>query len=146
MPHIHTLPGQHDLTVSAYVFNLSGSEPKLLLHMHKLLGKYLQIGGHVELDETPWQAIAHELREEAGYNLNQLKLLQPKERIKSLKGTILHPVPLALNTHNFNSTHFHTDIVYVFVTKEEPAEKVDKGESRKIGWFTREQVNKMGNE
>ena len=58
MAHIHNEPGQHDLTVSAFIINVSDKEnPKILLCRHKKLGKLLQPGGHVELDENPWQAV-----------------------------------------------------------------------------------------
>ena len=45
MAHIHTEPGQHDFTASAFIIRTDTPEPKLLLHRHKLVGKYLQIGG-----------------------------------------------------------------------------------------------------
>ena len=31
MPHIHTEPGQHDHTASAYIFRTDFSEPKVML-------------------------------------------------------------------------------------------------------------------
>src|SRR5690349_3881626 len=120
MPHIHTGPGQHDLAVGAYIIRSDFDEPKLLLHWHKKLDKWLQFGGHVELDENLWDAVRHELLEESGYELKQLKLLQPKERMKSLRGAILHPQPFHLNTHVFNETHNHTVLEYAFVTDQEP--------------------------
>jgi len=63
MAHIHTQPGQHDHTASAYIVRTDFDEPKIMLHLHRKIGKYLQFGGHVELHETPWQAVVHELRE-----------------------------------------------------------------------------------
>lgn len=38
MAHIHTKPGQHDLTASAYIIRDDGNEPVVLLHRHKKLG------------------------------------------------------------------------------------------------------------
>lgn len=35
MLHIHTQPGQHDHTVSAYIIRYINDEPYLLLHRHK---------------------------------------------------------------------------------------------------------------
>lgn len=71
MPHIHTKPGQYDHTVTAYIVRTDGDDPKVLLHMHRKLGMLLPPGGHVELDETPWAAMAHELTEESGYTLDE---------------------------------------------------------------------------
>src|SRR5437879_1527745 len=102
MPHIHTKPGQHDHTASAYIVRIDGKEPKILLHKHKKSGKYQQFGGHIELDETPWQAVLHEIKEESGYDAKQLMLLQPKERLKSLGDADQHPVPVCHNTHTFS--------------------------------------------
>lgn len=64
MSHIHSGNNQHDLTVTAYIVRIDTPEPQALLHLHKKLGVLLPVGGHVELSETPWQAIAHELEEE----------------------------------------------------------------------------------
>lgn len=109
-----------------------------MLHMHKKLHKYLQFGGHVELHETPWQAVVHELAEESGYDIAQLQLLQPKLRITHLTGTDLQPYPVQINTHRFNDTldHYHTDITYALVTSESPSGKVHDGESADIRLFT----------
>lgn len=65
MSHIHPGHGQHDICVSAYIV-LLGDESKMLLHKHRKLGTLLQFGGHVELDETPWQAVLREIMEESG--------------------------------------------------------------------------------
>lgn len=142
MAHIHTGPGQHDLTASAFIVRLDTSEPTLMLHMHKKLHKYLQFGGHVELHETPWQAVTHELAEESGYAMSQLQLLQPKLRIKKLTGTDLQPHPLQINTHKFNDEldHYHTDIAFAFVTSEAPKNNVQEGESSDIHLFTLEEL------
>ena len=60
----------------------------------------MQIGGHIELDETPWQSMAHELGDETGYQLPELTLLQPFDTVPSIGDAIVHPVPFLVNTHN----------------------------------------------
>lgn len=137
MPHIHTKPGQHDNTVSGFIMRTDLEEPKLLLHKHKKLGRYIQFGGHVELHETPWQALVHELREESGYEVSQLSLLQPKGRIKSLSNVALHPVAVYHLTHSFDDDHFHTDLGYAFVAKGEPKSDIADDESNEILMVTR---------
>ena len=132
MPHIHTELGQHDLVVSAFIIRTDGPEPRAVLHLHKKLNRWMQFGGHVELNETPWQAIAHELREETGYELDQLKLLQPKLRIEQVDGAQLHPIPVCINTHPIPDNHFHTDLEYAFVTDQPPRFAPDDGESTHI--------------
>lgn len=140
MPHIHTKDDQHDWTVTAYILRLDGPEPKALLHMHRKHHILLPVGGHVELSETPWQAIAHELTEESGYQLTQLDILQPPSRIKQMSHVVQHPYPLSMNTHDIPHRHFHTDIEYGFVTEDDPAEKLSEGESSDVRWLSREEL------
>lgn len=143
MPHIHTGDNQHDLTVTAYIVRTDTPEPMVLLHMHKKLGVLLPVGGHVELSETPWQAIAHELAEESGYELSQLSILQPQSRIKSMSKTVHHPSPLSMNTHSIPKSHFHTDIEYAFTTDSEPALDIAEGESLDIRWLSQSELNNL---
>ena len=82
MPHIHTQPNQHDASVTMFIVRLDGNQPRLLMHMHRKLGKLMPPGGHVELSETPWAAVSHELQEETGYRLAELDIMQPKLRMK----------------------------------------------------------------
>lgn len=144
MSHLHTKPGQHDVTVSAYIIRMDGPEPVLLLHMHKKLNKYLQFGGHVEHNEDPWKAITHEVLEESGYNMNQLILLQPRLRLKKVSNAKLHPVPVTLLTHDFPGLdHYHTDIAYAFITSQSPTSQVADGESNDIRTFTAKEIRNL---
>lgn len=146
MPHIHRGAGEHDLTVTAYIVRLDDDEPRILLHMHKKLGILLPVGGHVELNETPWQAIAHEIKEECGYGITQLQVLQPKLRIKQLTGVVLHPQPISINTHDIPSDHFHTDLRYGFITDEDPSFTVDTDESIDLRWLTSRELDELQND
>lgn len=143
MPHIHTEPGQIDHTVTAYIFRLDREEPLTLLHMHRKLGKLLPVGGHIELNETPWGAMAHELEEESGYRLDDLDVLQPKLRIGQYPEVAVHPQPLLMNTHDISSEHYHSDIAYLFVANGEPSSTPDDGESIDLRWLSRAQVAEL---
>jgi len=144
MPHIHNGPGEHDPTASAYIVRLDTTEPTLVLHKHKKLGIWLQFGGHVETDENPWQAIAHELLEESGYDISQLKVLQPKHRIKHMTGVDMHPIPIAPFTHKFPGLdHYHSDIGFGFTTHQEPAYNPGENESTEIECFTLDQLQQL---
>ena len=142
MAHIHTEPGEHDLTASGFIVRADFPEPRLLLHMHKKLHVLLQPGGHVELTENPWQAIEHELLEETGYTFDELQVLQPKDRLKSITNATLHPVPVVVNTHNFDTEglHRHTDMSFAFVAKGEPRQLPGEGESSDIRWVSSEEL------
>lgn len=136
MPHIHTEPGQHDLTVSGYIVRTDGDNIFCLVHMHKKIKKLMQMGGHVELDETPWAAIAHELSEETGYDINQLGLLQPTISAVDITNAVIHPVPVLFNTHIVAKIHYHTDLCYVFVANRLPNKPPVEGESSDLRWYT----------
>lgn len=145
MAHIHTKPGQYDFTASAFIIRTDGGTPKAMLHIHKKLGQYLQFGGHVELHEDPWQAIIHELREETGYDLDQLELLQPKTRLVYRHGeSIVHPYPLALQTHPFAGiSHKHTDIGFAFIADEPPRHKPAEGEATNFRILSVEELKQL---
>ena len=136
MPHIHTAPGQHDFTASAYIVRTDRDEPELLLVNHKKYQTYIQPGGHVELNETPWQAVLHEIEEETGYKTTQLKIIQPPDRIASLdSGSVLHPQPILVQTHEAaEGPHYHTDSAFFFTTDSDPINKPGDGESQDLIW------------
>lgn len=113
--------------------------------MHRKLHMLLPVGGHVELDETPWQAISHELAEESGYTLGELNILQPVSRLKALSTVALHPAPLAMNTHDIPTKHFHTDIQYGFIASGEPSGKPDENESADLRWLTSDELDQLPN-
>ncbi|HIA92127.1 TPA: hypothetical protein EYO12_03365 [Candidatus Saccharibacteria bacterium] len=143
MAHIHTNDDEHDLTVSAYIVKIETNAPKVMLHMHKKLKMWLQFGGHVELNENPWQALTHEVLEESGYKMSQLQLLQPPQRfVPQSKGVAWHPQPLAVNTHQIGDTkHFHTDLAYGFVTDQKPQLSPQQGESGTVGLFSIDEIS-----
>jgi 8-oxo-dGTP diphosphatase len=146
MAHIHTKPGQHDFTASAFIIRIDTLKPKVLLHMHKKLGVLLQPGGHIELNENPWQAVHHEIEEETGYHISQLKLLQPEIRIKELnEPSLAHPQPILISTHYIDSQgeHRHIEITYAFVTDEDPLNKPAVGESTLLEWLELSAINKL---
>ena len=144
MPHLHTAPGQHDLTVSLFLVRTDGPEPVVLLHHHRSLGVWMQTGGHVELTETTWQAVAHELREETGYELDQVAVLQPALRLGPLPDNDVHPQPICLRTvpvaRGVEHEHWHIDLGFALVTAEAPRLAVSPGESTELAWLTRRQL------
>lgn len=140
MPHIHTEPGQHDITASAWIFRKDDGELRVLVHMHRKHGKLMQIGGHVELDETPWQTLAHEIPEESGYRLDELKILQPLADVPKITDATVHPVPVLSNTHLVGDGHYHSDYCYAFMANDIPQALPAEGESRDLRWLTPDEL------
>jgi 8-oxo-dGTP pyrophosphatase MutT (NUDIX family) len=141
MPHIHTGQGQHDFTASAYIIRADLPEPAVMLHQHRVLNKWLQFGGHVELDESPWQCVVREIGEEVGYTPTQLQVLQPETRVTKISHAALTPQPFVMLTHGYgNEDHFHNDIGYTFVTSEAPGGTITADESGVFKAFTRAEL------
>lgn len=136
MPHIHTDPDQHDITVSAYVIRRVNDEWKCLVHYHRKMDVLAQVGGHIELHQTPWQAVAAELAEESGYSLAEVKVLQPPSAQTVSTNSVAHPVPFASNTYNVGDDHYHSDFCYGFVASNEPKSATAEGESDDLRWHT----------
>lgn len=143
MPHIHTNPGEHDSTVSAFIVRLDTPEPQLLLHQHKKYHRLMQAGGHVELIETPWQTVLHEVTEETGYDPSQLEIMQPPLRLRSLRYATLHPVPVCDNTHEAAPGHLHSDRSYAFAAYSDPAHEPGEGESTEFRWISLEELDEL---
>ena len=144
MPHLNTGPGEHDLTASAIILRTVRGRTHVLLHRHRRLGMLMQPGGHVERVEDPWAAVAHELREESGYELEQLMLLQPAHRLERSEGVLVLPQPLSLTVHPIGADHIHTDLVYAFVTQEDPAGRPGEGESQELLWLPVDELDGPG--
>lgn len=117
-----------------------------MLHMHRKMNKYTQFGGHIELDETPWQSVRHELEEETGYTMEQVMLLQPARGLRTIGGAVVHPYPVVHATMGYGNdrSHYHTDVTYAFVTDKEPRNTPDEGESTDLRLFTRAEFAALG--
>jgi 8-oxo-dGTP diphosphatase len=142
MPHIHTGTGECDATVSAYVVRRVADEWRCLVHMHRKIDRLMQIGGHIELTQTPWQAVATELREEAGYELAELKVLQSLPEPPELDDAVVHPQPFLMNTHDVGGGHYHNDTCYGFSAEFASGADPDADESQELRWLTLDELQK----
>ena len=124
------------MTISAWIMRRQDGEVKALVHRHRKLHIWLQPGGHIEHTENPWQALAHELREETGYELSQLRVLQALPVVEGCIHDVMHPAPVAVNTHSPYPGHFHSDIAMAMVADGDPAEKPRPGESLELQWVS----------
>ena len=147
MSHIHTDNGHHDATVTTFIVRVDQAEPLFLLHMHKKYQKLMPAGGHIELDEHPWQTVAHEVEEETGYELANLTVFQPKLRVTNVdKKITIHPQPFLSNTHPVSDLHFHTDLDYLLIARDEPTKQVADDESNDIRWLSAVEAAQLGSD
>ncbi len=116
----HFDPGH--FTASCYIVDAAG---RLLLHHHKRLDRWLQMGGHVEADESPDLAALREGREESGLR----DLVHVTDGIFDLD---IHPIPAAKGEPD----HAHFDVRYLARTASPEAVVVDRAESNELAWVT----------
>lgn len=101
MPHIHE---KIDFTVALFI--VFGG--RVLLVHHRKLGKWLPLGGHVELDEDPEQAALREAREESGFEVELVGERPPTTE----PGTRALIAPRFLDIHRISETHEHIGLIY----------------------------------
>lgn len=115
----HFDPGH--FTASCYILDQA---QRMLLHHHRRLNRWLQMGGHVEGDEGPIRAALREGIEESG-----LRDLRLDEGIFDLD---VHVIPAAKG----EPEHAHYDVRYVARTGAPDAITIDRAESNELAWVT----------
>ena len=101
MAHIHE---KIDFTVAIFVVQ----DAKVLVIHHRKLGKWLPLGGHIELDEDPEMAALREAREESGLEVELIGERPPTTE----PGTRALIAPRFLDIHRINETHEHIGMIY----------------------------------
>lgn len=125
----HFVPGH----ITASCFIVDGDS--LLLHHHRRLGRWLQMGGHVELDEDPKAAALREGAEESG--LEDLALA-----VDGIFDLDVHVIPAAKG----EPEHRHFDVRYVARTASPGAVVIDRAESNDVAWVPLERAEALMNE
>lgn len=121
--------------VTASCFIIDTGAKRLLLHHHRRLGRWLQMGGHIDAGESARAAALREGREESG--LPDLELVRD--------GVIdidIHPIPAAKGEPD----HTHFDVRYVARTMRPDSIMMTPGESNDLAWAALEQAETMMNE
>ena len=129
MAHIHELI---DFVVNIYIV----FENKVLLIHHKKLDRWLSIGGHIELDEDPEEALFREVKEECGL---EIEVLSEKPSIQSERTKFLLS-PTFLDIHKISETHRHIALCY-FAKAESSKVILNKEEHNDIRWFDKKELD-----
>lgn len=134
MPHIHTKDGEFDFTVAGYLVH----EDKTLLIKHKKLPLWTPPSGHIELHQSPIEALFMEIKEEAGIDQSQLELIETHtrpSRFNTSDTAVSMPLPFDLEHHPVDATHRHINLSYVLKSKTNHVEP-GPGESNTFKWLT----------
>jgi 8-oxo-dGTP pyrophosphatase MutT (NUDIX family) len=131
MPHIHDLI---DFTVAAYIVN----NGKVALVNHLQLKRWMPVGGHIELNEDPEEALFREIKEETGIDKNELTVLSSKPEIVS-DGTKFLFTPSFLDIHKITDTHRHVGITYLLASKTDKL-ILAADEHKGLRWFNPEEL------
>ena len=123
------------ITASAAIVDLVTR--RALLHWHKRLNRWLQVGGHTDYETDIAQAALREAREETG--LPDLAFYPPRGK----------PAPIDYDVHTIPESddmpeHLHLDFRYVLATQQPKALAPAKGESTRFRWLTFAEALSLG--
>ncbi len=116
-----------DLTVAGYIFN----DNKLLLIHHNKLNRWLPVGGHIEKDEVPDDALRREIKEETNLDIEILNSTGIKE-VGSTKRNL--KTPFYVNVHSVGD-HDHCCFFYICKALNSEDLKINN-ELRNYKWFS----------
>jgi 8-oxo-dGTP pyrophosphatase MutT (NUDIX family) len=109
------------ITASCFIVD---KDERLLLHHHRRLRRWLQMGGHVEEEESPRDAALREGSEESG--------LRDLELIGGIFDIDVHAIPAGRGEPD----HDHFDVRYLARTRHSHAIAIDRAESDELAWVT----------
>lgn len=128
-------------TVTAYVVSKIDGEYKVLLHKHKKLLIWIAIGGHIEKDENPIEALLREVKEETNLKikvLNKKKLL----KLKGIQEIITHVALVEEDVPQYQDEpfHKHMDLIYFAFCETPKKLKIDS----EFKWLSKKDLKSAG--
>lgn len=133
MAHLHE---KIDFTAAVLVVQ----DGRVLLVLHRKLGRWLPVGGHIELDEDPETAARRETLEECGL---EVELLGERPPVTG-EGTRALIRPRFLDIHRITPTHEHIGLIYL--ARPHPGQgpvRLAEAEHRDIRWCSAEDLETL---
>jgi len=138
MPHIHE---KIDFTATALIIY----QDKVLLRKHDKYGIWIGVGGHIELDENPNEAVIREAREEVGLNIQLISSKENSGMLNILTGDLQELIPPEyMNIHNVSPVHKHIDMLY-FATSETD-NVIPENTKDEWKWLTAKEIEQIKDE
>ncbi len=129
MGHIHE---KYDFIITLFVVY----EDRVLFAHHPRYGKWVPVGGHVELDEDPEQALWREIEEETGL---EIEILSDKPDFEPDAGTKLLFRPNYMDVYEANPPHRHVALIYFARAKSAAFRKSD--EHLELKWIGSDELD-----
>lgn len=131
MPHIHE---KIDTTAEALIVY----QDKVLLRIHDKYGMWLGVGGHIELDEDPIQALIREAKEEVGLDITVVGATR-----NDWDGATYQELvpPEFLNRHRINEAHEHVTMTWICTSDSDQIIEPEREKSGGTKWFTHEELD-----
>jgi 8-oxo-dGTP pyrophosphatase MutT (NUDIX family) len=121
--------------ITASCFVVDPCSQRVLLHHHRRLNRWLQMGGHVEAGESAIDAALREATEESG--LRDLALLTD-----GIVDVDVHDIPAGKGEPD----HSHFDVRYVARTSHPESIVIDRTESNELEWVELDRAIPLMNE
>jgi 8-oxo-dGTP pyrophosphatase MutT (NUDIX family) len=114
---------------------LVNSEKKVLLTWNKNLQTWIPVGGHIDLGETPMDAITREVKEETGIDF---EFVHDRESLRDGDVDVMPLYRVHLDYPKHHGTHMN--FVFIGKCKDYDKDKMETDEQEKLRWFSEEEL------
>lgn len=121
-----------DLVIAGYIIH----QNKTLLIHHKKLDIWLPVGGHIDKNETPDQALLREIKEEIDIDV---KILNKSDMPLDENTKYNLATPFCVNVHSVGD-HNHCCLFYICKAVNPEQLKINN-ELKDFKWFTKDDLN-----
>lgn len=132
MSHIHD---RYDFVVTAFLVH----EKRVLLVHHKELDQWLPVGGHIELDEDPDEALFREIEEETGLTPDDIEIMNTKP-VEQFAGVKFLFTPSGVDVHPIDEDHYHIALRYIARAKTDKVRLAER-EHHAIAWVREDELD-----